>query len=417
LEENLNFMKPGAFRGELWPNDVERMIRKLRCFLGDSALVVATKDFHSRSKIGSGVFAMRLSHRQPLIEAFEQFDRITFKGRRPLKSITPELLELANLAGIGAMVIPTLSSAVADHHREMLLSRNGNFWSQRLEWLAAGDAIRRHQAHIAWTEPGQAGPEFVARVGEVMFDVECKYQSTMVTQYLGDNEADYLASEILQLVQKKCLRGRLTLSLSAEQARGAQGLIPFLLEVLNADLAAGKIDVSLPGGVRLSGRLFENDNFRLGLDEWSEQVESTHDSSTRVFGSGLRDGSYVVDPLTLDIAAPLKSAEDLHAGLWKMKFDKAARQCTGKRGAVLVMEWEDVDDPTLFQQHPLFQQLMADTFKNYSYVTRINMRCDTPPQHRISSYSMGVHGYTAVSNAPAFPETVPMLALDSPMVE
>jgi hypothetical protein len=77
-----------------------------------------------------------------------------------------------------------------------------------------------------------------------------------------------------------------------------------------------------------------------------------------------------------------------------------------------VYEWESVDEPSLFAHHPMFQSLMADTFKSYPYVSRIIMRCDNEPLHANGAYSYATAAYSAESNAPKFPETTPFLKLE-----
>src|SRR3546814_6127460 len=64
------------------------------------------------------------------------------------------------------------------------------------------------RSSIAWFPVDQSGPEFIARIGEIECEVECKRQSEAIIDLLGRTESDALAGRIVQRIMEVGLRGR-----------------------------------------------------------------------------------------------------------------------------------------------------------------------------------------------------------------
>src|SRR3546814_4501037 len=67
---------------------------------------------------------------------------------------------------------------------------------------------RSYNASIAWFPVDQSGPEFIARIGEIECEVECKRQSEAIIDLLGRTESDALSGRIVQRIMEVGLRGR-----------------------------------------------------------------------------------------------------------------------------------------------------------------------------------------------------------------
>src|SRR3546814_3433207 len=74
--------------------------------------------------------------------------------------------------------------------------------------VCSSDLARSYNASIAWFPVDQSGPEFIARIGEIECEVECKRQSEAIIDLLGRTESDALAGRIVQRIMEVGLRGR-----------------------------------------------------------------------------------------------------------------------------------------------------------------------------------------------------------------
>jgi hypothetical protein len=323
----------------------------------------------------------------------------------------PEIVHLANVAALAQVVVPSLPSKLADHHRIALVNLDGQLHPLLTEWEMTAQLARLHQAEIAWTPPGASGPELIARIGSVEVDIECKYASTMVTQLLGDNEADRLGAACLEAIRSTGLRGHVTLDVPLAMVRDTDALLDSLPLAIQAIVTSGLLDADLPGGLHLKGKLVHPSGEMLHRDAWMQQMRAAQSSSARLYATAARSGDFAIDPLTVSIDAPGKDRQALYGDLWVKKFKKAAEQCSGVRGAIILIDWEGEDDPSLFQYHPLFQGLIERTLREYPYVNRIIMRCDNAVTgiDGVSSFSRAA--YSAENNFPTFPASAPILAL------
>ncbi len=102
----------------LKPVPVERvpeLIRNLRSFLTAPRLADAIASYKVRSQQDNDIRVIRMRENQSLIEGFVQFDKVTFQGRRKLKRLTPEIANLAHIAGMAELIIPSLGFSSSPH--------------------------------------------------------------------------------------------------------------------------------------------------------------------------------------------------------------------------------------------------------------------------------------------------------------
>src|SRR3546814_1742245 len=89
-----------------------------------------------------------------------------------------------------------MDASIRQHHREKLIDLNGQLKPLLLEWMTVFHFARSYNASIAWFPVDQSGPEFIARIGEIECEVECKRQSEAIIDLLGRTESDALAGRI-----------------------------------------------------------------------------------------------------------------------------------------------------------------------------------------------------------------------------
>src|SRR3546814_2226359 len=106
---------------------------------------------------------------------------------------------------------------------------------------------RSYNASIAWFPVDQSCPEFIARIGEIECEVECKRQSEAIIDLLGRTESDALAGRIVQRIMEVGLRGRASIHVPDDFDRRIIG------DGDAWDIALKSI--ALPGAERKSTRL------------------------------------------------------------------------------------------------------------------------------------------------------------------
>lgn len=406
------FRRPGRFSRDIYPHQAGDLIEGLRRFIGHDRLVQRTREYRSTASVSNGVVVARLRDNQPLIEAFDEYEKATRHRQRPLRSIDGQLGDLANVAAHCGVVAPTLVDTVQIHHREKLIDLNGQLKPLLLEWKTASHFARTYDADIAWLPVDQPGPEFIARMAGLECEVECKRQSHMIVELLGLAEADDLAHRIIDCVAKANLRGSLLLHVPDD----FQKLSLDDSDAWTASLAnirgPGTINIGLPGGFRLDGEMVNADGSRINASEWQAMLGDRHREDARLYSQAKAAGQFAVDPIDLQMIGPRRSGMDLVEYLWNRKFSKAANQCTGERGAVLVFEWEGIDDPSIFSESDGFFSLLARTFDEHRHVAAIAMRCDAAPRRLNGLIDYATGAYLAKSEVTDFPEIRDLLSLD-----
>jgi len=365
--------------------------------------------YEDHSQQIDGIRVIRLREYQPLIEAFRLLRLQTWDGQWPLYHLDSALVDLANVAALGQAVIPTLGEEVADEHRHKLLDLNGQCRPLVLEWASAAQVIRSHQAEISWSTSSHSAPEFIGRAIGVEFEVECKRLSNMIFETVGSAEADQLAAEVVRTTRSIQRCGHVTLDLEANLPTD---LLSQIKEAIAASRDNQPFDAMLPCGAHLHGALRAYGGEIVPNVAWDMHVHDYALPNTRTYGAGFTVNDGIANTLIFQLTTPSKVIVDLATQLWEKKFDKAAKQCTGTRGAILVFEWETFEDPELFVDAPIFQHLINQTYAKHKHVARIVMRCNNAPTKANGLISNHAKAYTTQSAVTRFPDAKKFMSLD-----
>src|SRR3546814_10076167 len=109
----------------------------------------------------------------------------------------------------------------------------------------------------------------------------------------------------------------------------------------------GVRNLDLPGGLSLEGEVFVADGYCVDARDWQRQIKESSGHDARLYLQARATSQVAVYPIDLQLTGPRLTAIELIEYLWKRKFCKAAAQCTGERGALLVFEWEGIEDPAV----------------------------------------------------------------------
>ncbi|HEL4235233.1 TPA: hypothetical protein UM516_001511 [Stenotrophomonas maltophilia] len=406
------FRRPARLLRNIYPHQAGELIEQLRRFIGHDRLVQQTAEYRSKASTSNGIVVARLRENQPLIEAFEDYERATRHRQRPLRTVGGQIGDLANVAAHCRVVSPTLLDAVERNHREKLIDLNGQLKPLLLEWKTASHFARAYDAEIAWLPVNQSGPEFIARIAGLECEVECKRQSHLIFELLRLAEADQLAHRIIDRVARIHLRGSLLLHVPEDFQRTSLDNAEAWAASLAGIGGPGDVNVVLPGGLRLEGELVPAEGNGTNVTEWQAMLKNRHHDNARLYSQARAVGQIAVDPIDLQMIGPRRNGIDLVEYLWEKKFSKAAGQCSGKRGAVLVFEWEGIDDPSIFSESDVLFNLMAKTFDEHRHVSAIAMRCDAAPTRLNGLIDYATGAYLAKSEVTNFPEIRDLMRLD-----
>jgi hypothetical protein len=385
--------------GGMDPSQVGAHIEALRRFIGIAQLDALTQAYRALEQRLTAVELFRLRERQPLIEGFEAYRRATMGYRGKLKHMRPELYAIGKIAANFSVVAPTLSPKMADHHRTKLVDFNGQLAPLLLEWVTAETISRAPGCELAWFNVDDSAPEFAVRAQGLEWEMECKWQSPMVIELLGDNEAARFAGLVTDYLTAQRWQGEIEITVPADNPN--QAVAGDIVAQLQALDFSAPLEVTLARGLQLRARLQPSTGRAVAVREWEEAMSLTKHADSRLYAMGRKQGDAIVDPLVLQLAGPQRTGEQTVEQLWSRKFRKAAEQCTGQRAAGLMFEWEGIAEASTFGT-PALKDLMARTFDEFRHVTFIGMRCVQPPI--VSGYGVdfGVPGYSALSNVSPF---------------
>ena len=403
----VEFLKPGRWPSrDIYPEQAGALIEKLRRFIGHDCLMAQIATYHQNQRVAGGFRQARLREHQPLIEAFEEYDKATLRRTRPLRRASELISDLANVAAHFHVVDPTLVGATREHHRQKLIDLNGQLKPLLLEWKTASHFLRQPETEIAWLDVSQTGPEFVVRAQGLEWETECKRQSRMITELVGQNEADQIAELIFKRISSLSLQGTATVDIPLEFDARILADHAQWNAAIQAIACAGKHRHALPGGASIDTDLSPRNGVAIDARDWEQQLRNSQIAGARLYANSLARDGLAVDPVVVQLAGPRRTGEQLVEYLWDKKFNRAASQCSGKRGAVLAFEWEDVPDPTVFSDSDGIQALLAKTFDAHRHVAAAVMRCDGAPTRLGGTIDYAVSAYVAKSNVTRFPEIV-----------
>lgn len=112
------------------------------------------------------------------------------------------------------------------------------------------------------------------------------------------------------------------------------------------------------------------------------------------------------------MTGPRRTGAALLNHLWERKFRKAAGQCTGDRGAVIVIEWEGLGNTATFADSDGIQALLARTFDECRHIAGIVMRCDTSPMRLGGMVNYATPAYLSRSSVTEYPMNAALLKFE-----
>ncbi len=292
-----------------------------------------------------------------------------------------------------------------------MIDLNGQLKPLLLEWKTASHFARTNNAEIAWLDVNQTGPEFVARAQGIEWEVECKRQSYMILEVLGDSEADHLAEQLIRRVLDKRLQGELRLEVPLEFEANTWFDSCNWTAALDGIAEPGEIDIELPGALCLKGDLRPASGNALNAKQWQAEISNRKLDGGRIYAHARAVEGMAVDPVHLQMISPKRAGVKLIEYLWERKFGRAATQCSGERGAMLIFEWESIDSPMVFMEDELFTYLIGRTFDEHRHVAAIAMRCDSAPTSSAGSLDYSVGAFLTKSKVTNFPEVAQLVRL------
>lgn len=393
--------------------EVQSLIENLRRSIGADVLERRVAEYRKRLKTADGIGVVRLRERQLVLEGFESYRKKTLGGGRRLSSTTKEIALLANVAGLNQILRPTLTDAVRRNHMGRLINIDGQLSPLLVEWAMAGFYARAHHAELAWLETSTAGPELVARSGNLEWELECKQLTPMITELLGDAEADELAAHVMNSIEAAGYCGEFVLTVPATFRSIEEGDVAALKKDIYDAIKSGPCDLTLVGGLNLSGLCMVAAGNACRVDEWKGRLEAIKQADCRLYAKARAESGRAADSLVLQLSGPRRTSSDLLEYLWERKFKKAASQCTGVRGAVLAFEWSGIESPSVFAESEGMQALMARTFDEYRHIAAIAMRCASSLSAANSALRIDTSAYVVASQVTSFPEIAALRHLDS----
>lgn len=409
----ISFRKPGIVpSSNVYPRDIPPLVENLRRFIGADELNRRMQEYRKRQAVSDGIGVVRLRERQAVLDGFKDYRKQTLGGNRPLRSVTREVALLTSVAGLCQTIAPTLRGGIERHHRDRLVNLDGQLPPLLLEWAMASFYVRKYGAELAWFEASETGPELVAHADGLEWELECKRLTPMITELLGDAEADKLASSVMRVIKSAGHHGEFALAFPPSREPLTAGDLDLIETEVRANISHGDVDLVLLGDIAFTGVSSVTDGKPMEADAWRAQLELSKQPDARLYAVAGASSGRAVNPITLQLSASRRSPPDLLHYLWERKFRTAASQCTSRRGAVLAFEWSGIDDPSVFADSEGMQDLMKRTFAEFRHVAVIVMRCGTALVHEVSGFKMDTNAYVARSEVSDFPQIAALKHLD-----
>jgi len=357
------------------PAQAEALIRKLRAFLGAERVKTATMKFLQRQTLGSRTQAYWLLEDQPIVDALVEFEKLTMGGNRPLKLRSMKGLHISYLlyvANLCRWIAPTLNESRKKDHVARLLSIDGQFFPLIVEWEIAHFYMTRYRASIEWFKER---PEFMARSGELEWEVECKRLSSDFFAKLKSDSARAVADLVAHAAVELKLEGELVVEVrpGLVDLAGTPLLEEFGKELrtfLRSDTSNG----TLACGLTIRSNLTPRSNRSIPGEQAMQIPQSPISSSAINFRFGhLVAGGRVSNDLIVRIVGPQMNEDEMREHL-RGKLTKAADACTGKRGAVLVFECSWIDELAGLVKLVGADELIGNLFKNNRHVAAFAFR-------------------------------------------
>jgi hypothetical protein len=401
------FLRPNVLSSRnVYPDEACAFIESLRRFITHDELARRIAEYQAPQRQTDAVKIARMREKQPLIDAFLAYDKQTRRGQRRIGSLSEQISDLCNVGMYCHVVAPTLDRRIANVHRDKLISLDGQLRPLLLEWRLASHYANTRKAHLAWFDVDHSSPEFVARTEGIEWEVECKRVSHMIAELLGDSEADELASQIIRRLKAEGLCGEVSLRVTLSFARLSKTAQASEIETLMSSIAPGNMSTAVDGLAQLTGTLRRATHIRTDVGDWQRKVQMGSAPGARGYAQAVAVDGQAEDPIALFLEGPRRPSNELIDHLWARKFEKAADQCTGERGAVLAFEWEGITDPSEFESLKAMQALILRTFDEHRNVAAILMACDPDPMRMGGTTNYAVRAYEAHSKVTKFPRVI-----------
>lgn len=347
--------------------NIAHYIARLRRFLTQQRIDTARQAQTARMADGNPYRRLLLAEKQPWVQAFDDFDRATMRGARPLlrRHITPDMLLAATTGQMLGRIEPTLTPAVADAMRSRLLDIDGRAHPVLMEWSAAHFYLR-HGMHIEWTQPNVPGPEFVGTSAGLRFEVECKRISRNAMEKLGDRDALTVGYGVLGAMVAGHIAGDVVLDTPLTQAVPMQEVTAAVTAALAPPTVLSPLDVDVPGVGRLTGNLR-----RLGPGSgWAQRGDIERRLAARPHD---HRGFAIAVPhphaphpqaVVLWLKGPRRTPEQLRDHILAT-VTEGAGQLSGQTLGVVMVEIEDIDEGVVYRDQPALDHINQAVFAAY----------------------------------------------------
>lgn len=360
--------------------EIAHFFKIFRAFLGDAAIREARSRRHLRAA-GSPFRLAALQQKQPWVDAFEAFDRLTIRGSRrlPTHGIPPIVFRAAIAGRLLSRISSTFPVAVAQQMRNRLLDLDDRAEPLLMEWDAAF-FYRKNGFDLHWIA-GQ-GAEFVARKGDLRFKVECKQISPRLRERLPDWGANTLADALSRFLESRGLAGDLSLRTALTQL--PDDLTARLSRGLDA-LPRTRLPVEIDGIGELSGDLRPFGR-RLGHDALQKLLEgAAHDA--RCYVASLPFEGPPQADLILQIFGPQVPMGEHLANVERI-LALGADQLGADMPGVVLMEIQTVGDATLFRDKAPFREMNGRVFRQHPHLAAIVWRAHTHGEAVVGGYEL-----------------------------
>jgi hypothetical protein len=360
----------------LAPEDVDGLIRSLRDFLTPAAIESAAQKILDAG--GANRFRLDLlNEKLPRIAPLQEFDKLTNEGTQPLQQEfleKPRFRELAYEGLLVRLLVPNMSTRLAEVHRERLLALHNMGSSVMMEWQSAQFFLRRGLA-LNWVEPNSSGCEFMVDGGPISIEVECRRFKRLMMEKLSDRDATSIAWGTLEAIRDLQFTGVVTIdspiessNLPIEEAYVYKTVCDALRQFDQINL-----DLALPGIGQMSGWLHKLDKHfiwgnRGQLDEKVQGKPADH----RSYGRSIEAAEgYVGGAAALYLKGPRLTPFEHEEHVLSALSAKAEKQFSGRVPGVIVAEHEGVRDVTAYQG---MSKICSDLFRLHPHVAAVIWR-------------------------------------------
>lgn len=360
-----------AFRphaDELHAADVAACVRTFRAFLGQPRIDVARQAWLDITTPNNPFRLIVLGEKQPWLDAFAEFDRLTQNDTQPLPLVElPRSVLLAAEAGLVlGLLLPDLPEGLQDDMRSKLLDLHGKAHPVLMEWATAR-FYQQQGFRITWTDRNVAGPEFRCERADVAFHVECKRITRAAKERLNDGAALTLGNAVVRAMAERGLAGELRLDTTlTNRAPSEADLMAAIRVALPAGEREQAVDVEVHGIGRLRGVVrgipaVAQPNVRARTDELTAQQEQ----GCRYFVASLPLGvSPPHDAVVLALSGPRLTPEE-HQNYIDEVARGAADQLPAGLPGVVMIEMEGIQRANVFHEVPAFAQIAERVFAAY----------------------------------------------------